>query len=100
LLTFLSRPEAEANNWQAEQAIRPLVTGCRNWLHVRGDGGLWPAALLLSVVTSVRRHGVNSCASLKHILAELPARSMGTDLTDLLPDVWDRSRAGPMAVFD
>ena len=30
--------------------------------------------------------------------AELPARPLGTDLTDLLPDVWGRSRAGPLTV--
>ncbi len=47
------------DNGPAELAIRPLSVGRNNWLHIGGDGGLMPAAVLLSVAASVRRHGVN-----------------------------------------
>ena len=86
------------DNGPAEQAIRPLAVGRRNWLHIAGDGGLRPTAVLLSLTASVKRHGVNPWLYFKHVLAELPARPLGTDLTDLLPDVWGRSRAGPLTV--
>ena len=74
------------DNAPAEQAIRPLCVGRRNWLHLGGDGGLEPAAVLLSVAASVRRHGIDPWVYLKHILSELPARRTGATLTDLFPD--------------
>jgi transposase len=74
------------DNGPAEQAIRPLAVGRNNWLHVGGDGGVRPAAVLLSMAASVRRHGINPWAYFKHVLTELPARPAGADLADLLPD--------------
>jgi transposase len=70
----------------------------KNWLHLGGDGGLKPTAVLMSICASIKRQGINPWVYLKHALTELPARSTEADLTDLLPDVWIRSRAGPAAV--
>jgi transposase len=81
------------DNGPAEQAIRPLAIGRRNWLHIAGDGGLRPTALLLSLAASVRRPGINPWAYLTHVLTELPARPPGADLADLLQDGCARSRA-------
>ncbi|MSR55125.1 MAG: hypothetical protein EXS09_17820, partial [Gemmataceae bacterium] len=47
------------DNHPAEQAIRPLAIGRRNWLHVGGDGGLNPTAVLLSLAASAKRHALN-----------------------------------------
>jgi len=44
----------------------------------------------MSIAASVERHGINPWVYLKDILTELPARSPGTELTDLLPDMWTR----------
>jgi hypothetical protein len=82
------------DNAPAEQAVRPLAVGRNNWLHIGGDGGLRPTAVLLSLAASVKRHGVNPWVYLKHVLTELPARPAGADLTDLLPDGRSRSRGG------
>src|SRR5262249_20971546 len=46
----------------------------RNWLHLGGDGALHSTAVLLSVAASLRRHGLDPWAYLKHVLTELPAR--------------------------
>ena len=80
---YLSDGRLTIDNGPAEQAIRPLCVGRRNWLHLGGDGALRPTAVLLSVTASVRRHGLNPWAYLKHLLTELLARSPGADLTDL-----------------
>ncbi|WP_145270665.1 transposase domain-containing protein [Tautonia plasticadhaerens] len=80
------------DNAAAEQAIRPLCVGRRNWLHLGGDGGLRVAAVLLSIATSVRRHALDPWAYLTNVLTELPARRAGADLGDLLPDAWAKSR--------
>lgn len=76
------------DNGPAEQAIRPLAVGRRNWLHIAGDGGLRSGAVLLSIAASAKRHHVNPWDYIKHILTELPARAADSDLTDLLPEVW------------
>src|SRR5688572_5400208 len=59
----------------------------RNWLHLGGDGGLTPTAVL-SIAASVKRHGINPWCYLTHAISELPDRSVGADLADLLPDAW------------
>ena len=61
-----------------------MAVGRRNWLHLGGDGGLRPTAVLLSVAASAKRHGVDPWGHLSHILTELPGRPAGADLTDLL----------------
>jgi transposase len=83
------------DNAPAEQAIRPLAVGRRNWLHIAGDGDLKSAAVLLSVAASTKRHALNAWTYVKHLLTELPARTAGSDLTDLLPDVWATTAVAP-----
>ena len=95
---YLTDGRLTIDNGPAEQAVHPLAIGRKNWLHLGGDGSFRPTAVLLSVTASVRRHGINPWMYLKDVLTELPARSPSTDLTDLLPDVWTRSRAGPITV--
>jgi hypothetical protein len=58
-------------------------------LHLGGDGGPRPTAVLLSVAASVKRHSLHPWAYLTHILSELPVRTPGADL---LPDAWAKSR--------
>jgi transposase len=95
---YLADGRLGIDNAVAEQAIRPLCVGRRNWLHLGGDGGLRPTAVLLSICASAKRHGINPWAYLKHVLTELPARPPNADLTDLLPDLWARSRADLVAI--
>jgi transposase len=85
------------DNNPAEQALRPLAVGRKNWLHIGGDGGLQPTAVLLSLAASAKRHAVNPWEYFKDLLTELPARPPNADLTDLLPDRWAKQRAGPTA---
>jgi transposase len=95
---YLTDGRLTIDNAAAEQAIRPLAVGRRNWLHLGGDGGLKPTAVLLSICASIKRHGINPWVYLKHVLTELPARLPDADLTDLLPDVWAREGAGLVAI--
>jgi transposase len=93
---YLADGRLTIDNGPAEQAIRPLAAGRRNWLHLGGDGGLRPTAVLLSVAASAKRHGVNPWVYLKHLLTELPARRPGADLADLLPDGWTLAQVGAL----
>jgi hypothetical protein len=89
---YVTEGRLAIDNGPAEQAIRPLAIGRKNWLHLGGDGAVRPTAVLLTVTASVKRHGLNPWVYLTHVLTELPARSPATDLTDLFPDVWARSQ--------
>jgi transposase len=96
LIRYIEDGRLTIDNAPAEQAIRPLAVGRRNWLHIAGDGGLKSAAVLLSVAASAKRHGVNPWAYLTHVLTQLPARRPSADLTDLLPDGWTSARVGAL----
>jgi hypothetical protein len=89
---YLTDGRLAIDNGPAEQAIRPLAVGRKNWLHIAGTGGLLPSAVLLSLAASARRHWLEPWAYFQHLLVELPARSHGGDFSDLLPDVWVPSR--------
>lgn len=82
------------DNGPAERAIRPLAVGRKNWLFVGGDGGLGTAAVLLSVVASAKRHGLNAWSYLRDLFDRLPAVPAGADLSDFLPDAWAKSHLG------
>jgi hypothetical protein len=57
---YLTDGRLTIDNAAAEQAIRPLAVGRRNWLHLGGDGGLKPTAALLSISASIKRQGLLS----------------------------------------
>lgn len=96
LVRYVADGRLTIDNAPAEQAIRPLAVGRRNWLHVAGDGGLPSAAVLLSVAASAKRHGLNPWVYVKHILTASAGRTPDADVSDLLPDVW--AKAGAAAV--
>ena len=87
------RSSSDIDNAAAGQAIRPLCVGRRNWLHLGGDGGLTPSAVLLSITASVKRQHLDPWAYLRHVLTALPARTAAADLAGLLPDKWVRCGA-------
>jgi transposase len=96
LIRYLDDGRLTIDNAPAEQAIRPLAVGRRNWLQIAGDGGLKSAAVLLSVAASAKRHGVNPWLYVRHLLAESAARKPDADFSDLLPDAWTQAGAAPL----
>jgi transposase len=91
LVRYIDDARLSIDNHPAEQALRPLAVGRKNWLHIGGDGGLPRAAVLLSLAASAKRHQVRPWEYLKHLLTELPKRASTADLSDLLPDAWAKS---------
>lgn len=94
LVRYLDDARFAIDNGAAERAIRPIAVGRTNWFQIGGDGGLATASVLLSVCASARRNVLDPWAYLTHVLSELPARSAGADLRDLLPDEWAKARGG------
>jgi transposase len=88
LVRYVEDGRLTVDNSPAEQVIRPLAIGRRNWLQIAGDGGLKSVAVLLSVAASAKRHGINPWVYIEDLLTASAARESDADFGDLLPDVW------------
>jgi transposase len=97
LTRYVADGRLAIDNAPAEQAIRPLAVGRRNWLQIAGDGGLKSAAVLLSIAATAKRHGMNPWVYVKHILTASAARPRDADFSDLLPDAWAQTQASTQA---
>ena len=87
LTRFLEYPELELSTNLAENAMRPVALGRKNWLHIGSLQAGPKVAAILSVVESCRRLQVSVREYLSTILprlADLPIRC----LPDLTPAVW------------
>ena len=83
--------EVELSNNLAENSMRPVALGRKNWLHVGSAQSGPKVAAILSVVESCRRLGL---PVKDYLLAVLPgmARRNLSDLTYLTPARWAASR--------
>jgi len=93
---YLDVAEAEIDNNSTEHALRGVVLGRRNWLHVGQESGGERAANLLSLMISCKRLGVEPHAYLHDILRRLPNHPM-KDIWQLTPRGW-QDTFGPKSV--
>ena len=87
LTRFLEYPELELSNNLAENSMRPVALGRKNWLHIGSPQAGPKVAAILSVVESCRRLKLpvrNYLVSVLPGLADLPIRR----LPDLIPAAW------------
>jgi hypothetical protein len=89
---YLEVPEAEIDNNSTEHALRGVVMGRRNWLHVGQEAGGERAANLFSLTISCHRLGVEPYAYLCDIVPRL-SRHPQRDIWQLTPRGWKESRA-------
>jgi hypothetical protein len=90
---YLEVPQAELDNNSIEHALRGVVMGRKNWLHVGQEAGGERAANLFSLMISCQRLGVEPYAYLCDILQRLPTHRQ-RDIWQLTPRGWKESR-GP-----
>jgi hypothetical protein len=87
LTRFLEYPELELSNNLAENSMRPVALGRKNWLHIGSPQAGPKVAAILSIVESCRRLKLpvrDYLATILPGLADLPIRA----LPDLTPAVW------------
>lgn len=84
---FLSDGAAEIDNNIAENAVRPLAIGRKNWLFLGSDQGGRRLAILYTLVESCRRNNVNPWHYLKDVLVRISLQPPG-QLGQLLPHHW------------
>jgi len=87
LTLFLEYPELELSTNLAENSMRPVALGLKNWLHICSPRAGPKVAAILSVVESCRRlkgPARDYFSAILLGLADLPIRC----LPDLTPAVW------------
>ena len=89
---YLGVPEAEIDNNSIEHALRGVVMGRRNWLHVGGEVGGERAANLFSLTISCHRLKVEPHAYLCDIVPRLSSHPQ-REIWKLTPRGWRDNRA-------
>jgi len=87
LTCFLEYPELELSNNLAENSMRGVALGRKNWIHIGSQQAGPRVAAILSVVESCRRLRIPVRDYLKEILPGLANRSI-QDVADLSPAAW------------
>ncbi len=87
LTRFLEHPELELSNNLAENSMRPVALGRKNWIHVGSAQAGPKVAAILSVVESCRRTGIAVRDYLGAVLPGLAEVSIQR-LPDLTPAAW------------
>ena len=75
------------DNNVAEQLMRPIAVGRKNWLFFGSDNGGRTAASLMTITQSAKRHGLNAFTYLKDVIARISDHP-ANQLHELLPDKW------------
>jgi transposase len=84
---FIENGALEADNNAAENAVRPIALGRKNYLFVGSEHGGRRAAILYSLIRTCERHQVNAWEYLRDVLVRIsthPASRIG----ELMPHVW------------
>ena len=92
LTLFLKHPELELSTNLAENSMRPIAIGRKNWLHVGSKEAGPKIAAIFSVVESCRRLGVPIRKYLGHVLPGLANRSIQS-LNELTPSAYAANQA-------
>jgi len=92
LILFLEHPVLELSNNIAENSMRPVVVGRKNWIHVGSENAGPKVAAILTVVESCRRLKIPVREYLAAVLPGLMNRPV-PQVSQLTPAAWAASRS-------
>lgn len=84
---FLESGLLAIDNNAAERALRPVVIGRKNYLFAGSDRGAHRAAVIYTLISSAKRHGVDRFAYLRDVLKRLPTHPREA-IHELFPANW------------
>ena len=84
---FVENGALEADNNTAENALRPIALGRKNYLFVGSEHGGRRAAILYSLIRTCERHQINAWVYLREVLIRI-ATHPASRIDDLLPNRW------------
>jgi transposase len=91
LVAFLEDGRLEADNNWCEGALRPLVLGRKNWLHIGSEQAGPKVAAIASVVETCRRLDINLRQYLNDVLPKLGDWPI-TKVAELTPTAWQAAQ--------
>jgi hypothetical protein len=94
LTRYAADGELAIDNNAAENAIRPVALGRKNWLFAGSDAGGRTGATLMSLTASCKRHGVDPFAYLRDVLTRIATTPIN-ELDQFLPDRWKTQHPTP-----
>jgi hypothetical protein len=83
--------EVELSNNLAENSMRPIALGRKNWLHVGSANAGPKVAAIISIVESCRRLGVPVKEYLLNVLPGIDCRKL-SEIAQLTPSRWSAAR--------
>lgn len=90
LNNYMLDGDLRLDNNLAEQEMKRIAIGKKNWYFIGSDDAGKHSAVLLSLISTCKRHGVNANDYLKDVLQILTADPQA-DLDPLLPQNWKRN---------
>ena len=87
LTRFVEDGTLEPDNNAAENALRPVTLGRKNYLFVGSDSGGRRAAVIYSLIQSCKRHGVNPADYLRDVLVRISTHPASL-VHELAPANW------------
>jgi transposase len=87
LYRYLEDGRLRPDNNLAENAIRPLALGRKNWLFAASDRGARATALYLGLIQSCKAFSVNPWEYFNDMLRRIMSHPVNR-LRELLPDQW------------
>lgn len=87
LCVYTTDGDLAIDNNAAENALRRVALGRKNWLFCGSDRGGQTAAILFSLIATCQRHQVNPFTYLRDVLTRIAAHPAHR-LADLLPNHW------------
>ena len=91
LVRYVEDGDLVLDNNRSERALRGIAVGRKNWLFFGSDGGGKIAAILLTLLKSAQRNGVNPFDYLTDVLTRI-ADYPRSKVADLLPHRWKAAR--------
>lgn len=82
--TFLLHPEIEPTNNYSEQRVRHITIGRNNWLFTGSERGGHTTAIVTTVVTCAKAHGLDPRSYLTYLIQELP-KAKQSEIHKFLP---------------
>jgi hypothetical protein len=85
LCRYASSGYLAIDNNVAEQQMKKIANDRKNWMFFGSDRGGETAAILMSILASTKRHGIEPFAYVRQVLISISL--VDVDLRSLLPDV-------------
>ena len=97
LNAYLKDGRLPIDNNLAENAMRSIALGRKNWLFVGSETGGNTAAVLMTFTTTCRKNKINTWVYLKDVLQRIQSHP-ASKLHELLPDRWQALQANSQQI--